>query len=271
MAENKIKCDEMGSGDRLMNFVMVPPGAQPPGPGAVSAWVAGVPAPQGSKRGYARRGRGGKLHVSLVESSERVKPWREDVQQAFIALPYGASVLTRFPAHRPVVIKIVFVMPRPKATPKTKATPAAVKKPDLDKLIRAVLDALTKTDTWAGVYADDSQVVTVAAHKRVAELGETPGAMIHVEPASAASGPHSPGNACSATLGVPGGSVRCLVVDHLDNPVHTDGHYQWRDSAHGNVTEDDETVTFRVEPNARYQMDVSTFDTPSSSDVVSGS
>lgn len=175
MAENKIN----NWTDPAINLrTAVPPGCEPAGPGAVSAWVAGVPAPQGSKRGYARRGRGGKLHVSMVESSERVAPWREDVRQAFIARPYGASVLVSFPSHRPVVVKIVFVMPRPKATPKTRATPPAVKKPDVDKLQRAVLDALTS----AGVYADDSQVVTVHAHKRLAELGEPTGAMIHVEP-----------------------------------------------------------------------------------------
>ncbi len=68
-----------------------------------------------------------------------------------------------------------FRMPRPKSTPK--ATPAAVKRPDLDKLARAVLDAITGT-----VLVDDSQVVDLSASKRLAEVGESPGALISVWP-----------------------------------------------------------------------------------------
>lgn len=151
---------------------MVPPGCEPAGPGAISAWVAGRPAPQGSKTYLGRRGGRG----VLVESSKAVKPWRADVREAFMSLaPVGEEAL---PSHVALVVKIVFVMPRPASTPKTRATPPAVKRPDLDKLVRAVLDAIGS----AGVWADDSQVVTVHAHKRVAELGEPTGAMIHIEP-----------------------------------------------------------------------------------------
>ena len=60
-------------------------------------------------------------------------------------------------------------MPRPVATSKRR-TPPAVKKPDLDKCIRAVLDALTGV-----VLADDSLVVDVhGARKRLADIGEEP-------------------------------------------------------------------------------------------------
>lgn len=150
---------------------MVPPGCEPAGPGAISVWVAGVPAPQGSKRAYGAGRPGGKIR--LIESSKRVAPWRTDVREAFLS----GGEPCRFLPGTALVVKIVFVMPRPKATPKTRATPPAVKKPDLDKLERAVLDALTS----AGVYADDSQVVALHGYKRLAELGETTGAMIHIE------------------------------------------------------------------------------------------
>jgi crossover junction endodeoxyribonuclease RusA len=172
MAENKINTKVPNP----LTF-MVPPGCEPAGPGAVSAWVAGVPAPQGSKRAYGAGRPGGKIR--LVESSKRVAPWREDVRQAFLGRPDSSGLgFTEFAsAGVPVVVKIMFVMPRPKATPKTRATPPAVKKPDLDKLERAVLDALTS----AGVYADDSQVVALYGYKRLAELGEPTGAMIHIE------------------------------------------------------------------------------------------
>lgn len=172
MAENKINIEDVL---RQEGWVVgeVPPGCEPAGPGAISTWVAGVPAPQGSKRPLGRRGGFGK--VIMVESSTKVKPWREDVRQAFLDrwLRTGErQVLTG-----PVVVKIVFVMPRTKAMG-TKPAPPMVQKPDLDKLVRAVLDALKS----ACVYADDSQVVTVLAHKRRAEPGEATGAMIHIEP-----------------------------------------------------------------------------------------
>lgn len=202
MAENKINNkintkinNQWWDSDKLDTAVravkirkMVPPGCEPAGPGAISAWVAGVPAPQGSKRALGAGRPGGRIR--LVESSTRVKPWRADVREAFTDrvefegdwydVPRGGLMpgVTAVLPYAPVVVKIVFVMPRPKATPKTRATPPMVKKPDLDKLVRAVLDALTS----AGVYADDGQVVAVHAFKRLAELGEPTGAMIHVEP-----------------------------------------------------------------------------------------
>jgi crossover junction endodeoxyribonuclease RusA len=177
MAENKIDNDYSMNGSWATRYGprMVPPGCVPAEPGAVSAWVAGVPAPQGSKRALGAGRPGGRIR--MVEMSKRVPAWRADVREAFNYATAPSGQVCGFTERAALVVKIVFVMPRPKATPKTRATPPAVKKPDLDKLVRAVLDALTS----AGVYADDSQVVTVHAHKRIAELGEPTGAMIHVE------------------------------------------------------------------------------------------
>lgn len=128
----------------------------------LTVFVPGVPAPQGSKR---HLGRG-----VLVESSKAVGPWRERVALAAHHEMRGHELLAG-----PVLVRIEFRMPRPKSTPK--ATPAAVKRPDLDKLARAVLDAITGT-----VLVDDSQVVDLSASKRLAEVGESPGALISVWP-----------------------------------------------------------------------------------------
>ena len=50
-----------------------------------------------------------------------------------------------------------------------------MKKPDLDKLVRAILDA------GSGVaWRDDSQVISITATKRVAELHEQPGAKLSI-------------------------------------------------------------------------------------------
>lgn len=156
--------------------MQVPPGTSPASREAISAWVAGVPAPQGSKRPLGRRGGFGK--TIMVEQNKRVAPWRQDVREAFAALRCDRDA-REHPVDGPLVVKIVFVMPRTKAM---RSRPSAdfpmVQKPDVDKLQRAVLDALTS----AGVYADDSQVVACYGFKRRAEPGETTGAMIHVEP-----------------------------------------------------------------------------------------
>lgn len=140
----------------------------------IEFFVAGLPAPQGSKRYMGVSGGRG----VMVESSKAVKPWRADVRE-------GAerSSGQAFDAGDAVAIRLAFVMPRPTSTPKRR-TPPAVKRPDLDKLIRAVLDALSS----AGVWVDDSQVVDIAASKRVAELNETPGCRIALDLAQAVSG-----------------------------------------------------------------------------------
>ena len=120
-------------------------------------FIEGRPAPQGSKR---HLGNG-----IMVESSKAVKPWRVDVawraREAFLT-----------PFDGPVKLELEFVMPRPKSTPK-KSTPAAIKRPDLDKLVRAVMDAITRV-----VVVDDSQIVHLVATKRIAELDEQTGVML---------------------------------------------------------------------------------------------
>ncbi len=69
---------------------------------------------------------------------------------------------------------IEFVMRRPAVTPK-RSTPPATKRPDLDKLTRAVLDALSGI-----VWRDDSLIVDLHPSKRLAEIGEQAGARIRV-------------------------------------------------------------------------------------------
>ncbi len=126
----------------------------------VSVFVPGRPAPQGSKR-----------HVGngvMVESSKALAPWRTTVAwhlaQAHRAAPLDGALF----------VVLEFVMPRPAACPK-RSTPPAVKRPDLDKLIRGCLDAGS-----AVVWRDDAQIVRLDAKKRIAQLVEQPGAWIRV-------------------------------------------------------------------------------------------
>jgi crossover junction endodeoxyribonuclease RusA len=130
-------------------------------------WVPGVPQPQGSKRAFRNPHSG---NINVVENSKKVAPWRTDVKE------FARKAMADRPLYTGAIqILISFVMYRPTSLPKTKPTPQAVKKPDLDKLIRAVLDALKGT-----VYGDDSQVVNIVASKCIAELGEATGAEISV-------------------------------------------------------------------------------------------
>lgn len=127
----------------------------------IEFFVPGKAAPQGSKRHV---GRG-----ILIESSKEVGPWRERV--ALAAHSHTQSLIEK---PQQVVVDVHFVLPRPASAPKTKTLPAT-KRPDLDKLARAILDALTDV-----VYQDDSQVTALLLAKRIAEPGEQPGAHIRV-------------------------------------------------------------------------------------------
>lgn len=114
--------------------------------------VPGVPKPQGSKRGFIVGGR-----VNLVEASGNdLKAWRQAITlTARRESAHQKWELTNHPLH----VSLDFMVIRP-ARPKFTAFPAV--KPDIDKLARAVLDALTDAKT---VWVDDCQVVTLYATK----------------------------------------------------------------------------------------------------------
>jgi Holliday junction resolvase RusA-like endonuclease len=118
--------------------------------------VRGIPAPQGSKR-----------HVGggvLVESSNKVAPWRQDVRRAAADAMNG-----HLPFDGPLEVLVTFTL----AKPRTVKREMPHVRPDLDKLVRSTLDALGS----AGVYGDDSQVVSLVTLK---VYGIIPGASIIV-------------------------------------------------------------------------------------------
>lgn len=141
----------------------------------VRLFVAGQPAPQGSKKAIHHKQSG---KIVVMESSKKVRPWREDVRLALERHANG----TKFEQDTPVTVGLAFVMRRLAAMPKTsrsgKPTPAHTKQPDLDKLTRAVFDAITSS----GVWHDDSQATKFhTLEKRYAEIGETPGCWISLQ------------------------------------------------------------------------------------------
>lgn len=133
--------------------------------------VVGTPAAQGSKR-----------HVGngvMVESSAKVKPWRQDVAAA--ATHAAREQAWQVPAQVHAVM--VFSFRRPKHHYRTgrnshllrpNAPTYHSQKPDGDKLIRSTFDALTT----AAVVRDDATIVRVTAIKRWAETDQPTGAYI---------------------------------------------------------------------------------------------
>lgn len=134
--------------------------------------VRGLPAPQGSKRFVGMRGGKG----VMVESSAKVKPWREDVRHA---AERALSLAFLPPFDEAVCVRMVFTLPKPTSAPKRRVT-YPMRTPDLSKLIRSTEDALTS----AGVWRDDARVVETFAAKRYPGEGldalDVPGAVILV-------------------------------------------------------------------------------------------
>jgi Holliday junction resolvase RusA-like endonuclease len=118
--------------------------------------VYGIPGPQGSKKGFYNKATG---RVQMVESSAKVKPWRDDVRKAALDLLDGVDTL-----NCPVIAEMIFTAVRPKGHYRTgrnahllrdNAPIRPATKPDVSKLARSTEDALTS----AGVYRDDALIV----------------------------------------------------------------------------------------------------------------
>lgn len=131
-------------------------------------FAGGEPVPQGSKNAYVRAGR-----AVLVDTNPRLKPWRATVCAAAEAAIADEGWET---LDEPCHVYLEFTMPRPK---RPRWWVPAVK-PDLDKLTRAVFDALTD----AGVWRDDSRVVSMEVTKWYEDdaEGAVPGVWVEVQP-----------------------------------------------------------------------------------------
>lgn len=134
--------------------------------------VRGIPVPQGSVHAIARGGRA--LVVSTTRGG-RLDDWRRA-----IAAAARDEIGDRPILEGPVAIRARFAWPRPKShrsssgslrasAPVEKTTP-----PDLDKVARGLLDALTGV-----VFRDDAQVIRLDVGKAYDDA--TPGVVVVVE------------------------------------------------------------------------------------------
>ena len=134
----------------------------------LQATADGVPRPQGSKKAFVRGGK-----AVLVEQSEGLKEWREHVASSVSThMQYQGLEMIE---NAPVEVRLVFAMPRTKAM-KPADPLTMIQRPDIDKLERGILDALTGV-----VFKDDSQVCVVHKVKRRCAPGEPPNVFIEVE------------------------------------------------------------------------------------------
>lgn len=136
--------------------------------------VLGVAAPQGSLVPIRSASTG---RMFQKQSNKRTMPWRQEVAGAAMTEVLRVGWLK---ANGPVELRVVFFLTRPKGhygkkglLPRAPKYPD--KKPDLDKLARAIGDALTGI-----IYDDDAMIVSSVTKKLYAD-GGCPRTEIEVE------------------------------------------------------------------------------------------
>jgi len=149
---------------------------------AIRFTVPGRPVTQGSKKHVG--------HGRMIEANERLRPWRDSIAwHARQAVPPGWNVF------QPMSLDAVFLFPRPashllKDGRLRRAAPPEMtsrRGGDLDKLLRALCDALTQS----GIWADDSQWICGLVQKKYAPPGQPGGLECWIAPVDQ-DNPHLP-------------------------------------------------------------------------------
>lgn len=131
----------------------------------ITVW--GKPVQQGSKDfvGRTKSGRG----IMVEQNKDRLDPWRGEIIKACRDYQAANPDFVRFEGA--VVARLIFCFDRPRSVSRRKRPFMSVA-PDLDKLIRALLDGLTA----GGAMADDCLVVEFTRAVKV-YCGEDPEAL----------------------------------------------------------------------------------------------
>ena len=115
--------------------------------------VEGSPVPQGSFR-HVGNGR-------IISANPKLNAWRQTIadqvtEKTLVRLIDGSCT-----------VQLVFTLPRPKSVSKSRRERPTTK-PDLDKLVRATLDAIS-LPKYVQLLTDDSIVTDLHAAKRYAD------------------------------------------------------------------------------------------------------
>jgi Holliday junction resolvase RusA-like endonuclease len=122
--------------------------------------VTGQPQPKGSARAFMPKGW---TRPIITSANPNLKQWeatiKGELQRVMADTP--RDVLNEL-YDAPVSVTLIFRVARPKSL--AKRVTEATKKPDLDKLARGAIDALSGV-----LFRDDAQVVAINARKQYAE------------------------------------------------------------------------------------------------------
>ncbi len=138
-----------------------------------SVTVLGTPAGKGSWRCIGSKGR----HQLIPDNRAALKGWTALLRGAVLDLLAAGHG----PYAGPVCVEVTFTIPRPDSVPLAKRAWPHTRGVDLDKALRALLDALQPD-----LIADDSQVVQIVAAKTYpdtpdcADRLDQPGAVIRI-------------------------------------------------------------------------------------------
>jgi len=129
----------------------------------ISFVVFGKPEPKGSMRAFTPKGW---KRPIITDGNPNVKPWAQQIHRTALdeMAKQREGLAEPFPREMPIVLYLHFRLERPASLPKR--VTQCTKKPDLDKLTRAVKDALK-----GAVYHDDSQVCRAVLSKSYGNPG----------------------------------------------------------------------------------------------------
>jgi Holliday junction resolvase RusA-like endonuclease/NTP pyrophosphatase (non-canonical NTP hydrolase) len=131
--------------------------------------VPGKPQQKGSKQAFARMGKNGRPFATLVDSNKEAMNHQNWIKACALA-----EVPLDWERDGPVKVSISFYFQRPKSHMlksgelRKGAPEYHVSKPDIDKLVRTVLDGLT------GVFFHDDSQVEVYFYGKATEMNQEP-------------------------------------------------------------------------------------------------
>lgn len=177
-------------------------------------FVPGEPITEGSMRTF----KSGQRTVVTHDRGPELDAWRIKVRRAAEAAAEAVYWEPRYDG--PVEVWAEFRLPRPKSVPPSKR-PLPFVKPDLDKLQRAVGDALAPYKQH-GVLRDDSRIVGWSAVKLYADDAHPAGVMVRVSKAQ----DHLTGQFLTTVNDVADAPAGAAVLDAYDT-VFVRGYGDW--------------------------------------------
>ena len=135
---------------------------------AIHLLVEGIPLPKGSPSIMFNKA----TRRRFVREKPETVAWQQQIRHEAATMRAESADL---PTTHPVSLTLVFTLPRRKSAPKriARRRQLAAVRPDLDKLCRAVMDALE-----GEIYVDDGRVTDLVSRKRVAFAADKPGVFI---------------------------------------------------------------------------------------------